>query len=165
MTEHQALDDIDLKILSELQQDGRVRINELAGRVGLSPPPCLRRVRSLLARGVVRAIRATLDERSLGFEVVSFVSIQLTSQARATLQAFEASIAALPLVQQCWRISGEADFLLKCVAPSVAGMHQQLLGFAAMPEVRTIRSMPVLGVAKDALLPIPGAPPANGTKA
>ena len=163
MTEHQALDDIDLKILSELQQDGRIRINELAGRVGLSLPPCLRRVRSLLARGVIRAIRATLDERFLGFEVVSFVSIQLTSQSRATILAFEASIAALPLVQQCWRISGEADFLLKCVAPSVEGMHQQLLGFAAMPEVRNIRSMPVLGVAKDAPLPIPA--PANGTRA
>jgi len=163
MTEHPALDDIDLKILSELQEDGRIRINELAGRVGLSLPPCLRRVRSLLARGVIRAIRATLDERFLGFEVVSFVSIQLTSQARATLQAFEASIAALPLVQQCWRISGEADFLLKCVAPSVEGMRQQLLGFAAMPEVRNIRSMPVLGVAKDAPLPIPGAPASHGT--
>jgi len=160
MTEHQALDDIDLKILSELQEDGRIRINELAGRVGLSLPPCLRRVRSLLARGVIRAIRANLDERFLGFGVVSFVSIQLTSQARATLRAFEASIAALPLVQQCWRISGEADFLLKCVASSVEGMHQQLLQFSAMPEVRNIRSFPVLGVSKDAPLPIPGYPAA-----
>jgi len=96
--------------------------------------------------------------------VVSFVSIQLTSQAKATLEAFEASIAALPLVLQSWRISGEADFLLKCVAPDVEGMHQQLLQFAAMPEVRTIRSLPVLGVAKDAPLPMPGdpTPPANG---
>ena len=113
-------------------------------------------------RGVITAIRATLDEKILGYEVVSFVSIQLTSQAQATLEAFEASIAALPLVLQSWRMSGEADFLLKCVAPSVDGMHQQLRQFAAMPEVRTIRSMPVLGVAKDAPLPIPGAP-ANGT--
>jgi DNA-binding Lrp family transcriptional regulator len=163
MTEQQALDDIDLKILSELQQDGRIRINELASRVGLSLPPCLRRVRSLHARGVIKAIRATIDEKVLGYEVVSFVSIQLASQAKATLEAFEASIAALPLVLQSWRISGEADFLLKCVAPSVEGMHQQLRQFAAMPEVRTIRSMPVLGVAKDAPLPIPGTPAANGT--
>jgi DNA-binding Lrp family transcriptional regulator len=110
MTEHQPLDGIDLKILSELQQDGRIRINELASRIGLSLPPCLRRVRSLLARGVIKAIRATLDEKALGYEVVSFVSIQLTSQARATLETFEASIAALPLVLQSWRISGEADF-------------------------------------------------------
>ena len=89
---------------------------------------------------------------------MSFVSIQLASQAKATLEAFEASIAALPLVLQSWRISGEADFLLKCVAPDVEGMHQQLRQFAAMPEVRTIRSLPVLGVAKDAPLPMPGDP-------
>ncbi|MGE9009498.1 Lrp/AsnC family transcriptional regulator [Leptospira interrogans] len=156
MTVNHKLDDIDLKILSELQRDGRIRINELASRVGLSLPPCLRRVRSLRSRGVIKAIRATIDEQVLGYEVVSFVSIQLASQAKATLEAFEAAIAALPLVLQSWRISGEADFLLKCVAPDVEGMHQQLLQFAAMPEVRTIRSLPVLGVAKDAPLPIPG---------
>jgi hypothetical protein len=68
----------------------------------------------------------------------------------------------LPLVLQSWRISGEADFLLKCVAPDVEGMHRQVRQFAAMPEVRTIGSLPVLGVAKDATLPIPGAPPASG---
>jgi DNA-binding Lrp family transcriptional regulator len=158
MTVNHELDAIDLRILSELQNDGRIRINELASRVGLSLPPCLRRVRSLRGRGVIKAIRATLDEKVLGYEVVSSVSIQLASQAKATLEAFEASIAALPLVLQSWRISGEADFLLKCVAPDVEGMHQQLLQFAAMPEVRTIRSLPVLGVAKDAPLPIPGDP-------
>ena len=161
MTANHELDEIDLKILSELQKDGRIRINELASRVGLSLPPCLRRVRSLRERGVVTAIRATIDEKVLGFEVTSFVSIQLTSQAKPTLETFEASIAALPLVLQSWRLSGEADFLLKCIAPSVEGMHQQLRQFAAMPEVRTIRTMPVLGVAKDAPLPIPGDPPAE----
>ena len=163
MAANHELDDIDRKILSELQKDGRIRINELASRVGLSLPPCLRRVRSLRSRGVITAIRATIDEKVLGYEVVSFVSIQLASQARAALEAFEASIAALPLVLQSWRISGEADFLLKCVAPDVEGMHQQLRQFAAMPEVRTIRSLPVLGVSKDAPLPIPGdpTPPAN----
>jgi DNA-binding Lrp family transcriptional regulator len=110
MTERQELDAIDLRILSELQNDGRIRTNELAVRVGVSHPSCLRRVRALRGRGVITAIRATLDERQLGYEVVSFVSIQLASQAQATLQAFENSIAALPLVQQCWRISGKRTF-------------------------------------------------------
>jgi DNA-binding Lrp family transcriptional regulator len=160
MTERHELDEIDLRILSELQNDGRIRTNELAVRVGVSHPSCLRRVRALRGRGVITAIRATLDEGLLGYEVVSFVSIQLASQAQATLQAFEISIAALPLVQQSWRISGEADYLLKCVASSVEGMHQQLRLFAAMPEVRNIRSFPVLGIAKDAPLPIPGYPAA-----
>ena len=158
------LDAVDRRILKQLQDDGRITNVELARRVGISAPPCLRRVRALRARGVVTAIRATIDEKVLGYEVVSFVSIQLASQAKATLETFEAAIAALPLVLQSWRLSGEADYLLKCVAPDVEGMHQQLRQFAAMPEVRTIRTMPVLGVAKDTPLPIPGnpAPPANG---
>lgn len=152
------LDDIDLKILSELQKDGRIRNNELAERVGISAPPCLRRMKSLRRRGYIRAIRASLDEKLLGHEVTSFVLIQLKSQARSAVQAFEASIADLPHVQQCSQISGDADFMLKCLAPNVEAMHRQLLLFAAMPGVQTIRTYPVLGLSKDALLPLPGAP-------
>jgi DNA-binding Lrp family transcriptional regulator len=88
------LDEIDLKILSELQNDGRIRNNELAERVGISAPPCLRRMKSLRRRGFIRAIRATLDERLLGFEVTSFVLIQLKSQARTAVQAFEAQTSS-----------------------------------------------------------------------
>lgn len=152
------LDDIDLKILSELQKDGRIRNNELAERVGISQPPCLRRMKSLRRRGFIRAIQATLDERRLGYEVTSFVLIQLRSQARSAVQAFEAAIAALPHVQQCAQISGDADFMLKCLAPNVEAMRRQLLQFSAMPEVRTIRTYPVLGLSKDAPLPLPEAP-------
>jgi DNA-binding Lrp family transcriptional regulator len=158
MAERHSLDDIDLKILAELQKDGRIRNNELAERVGLSEPPCRRRVRALRERGYVSAIRATLDATLLGYEVISYVLIQLQSQAQPTLQAFEKSVSAIPLVQQSWRISGDADYLLKCVARNVDGMHRQLLQFSAMPEVRNIRTFPVLGVAKDAPLPIPGYP-------
>ncbi|HLZ03623.1 MAG TPA: Lrp/AsnC family transcriptional regulator [Bradyrhizobium sp.] len=159
MIEDQGLDGVDLKILSELQKDGRIRNNELASRVGISPPPCLRRVRSLLRRGVIRAIRATLDERHLGYEVISFVSIQLKRQTPAAIDAFEAAIMAEPRVQQCWRLSGDTDFLLKCLAPNVEAMHRQLLRFAGMPEVLAIRSFPVLGLSKDEPLPIPEDPP------
>jgi DNA-binding Lrp family transcriptional regulator len=157
MTDTQALDAIDLKILSELQEDGRIRNNELADRVGISPPPCQRRVRSLFQRGV---IRATLDERELGYEVISFVSIQLKRQTTEAIAAFEAAVEAEPRIQQCWRLSGDTDFLLKCLAPSVEAMHQQLLQFTAFPEVQTIRSFPVLGLSKDAPLPIPAKPAA-----
>jgi DNA-binding Lrp family transcriptional regulator len=155
MTERPQLDDIDVKILSELQKDGRVRNNDLAARVGISEPPCLRRVRSMRTSGIIKAITATLDERLLGYEVISFVSIQLVSQTPATMQAFETAIAEIPRILQCWLISGDADYLLKCVAPGVEDMHQQLRLFTAMPTVRNIRSFPVLGVAKDAPLPIP----------
>jgi DNA-binding Lrp family transcriptional regulator len=164
MTDSPALDGIDLKILSELQKDGRIRNNELANRVGISPPPCQRRVRSLLRRGVVRTIRATLDERQLGYEVISFVSIQLKRQTPAAIAAFEAAVEAEPRIQQCWRLSGDTDFLLKCLAPGVEAMHQQLLQFAAMPEVQAIRSFPVLGLSKDAPVPIPGEPPPPSRK-
>ena len=152
------LDEIDLKILSELQNDGRIRNNELAERIGISAPPCLRRMKSLRRRGFIRAIRATLDERLLGHAVISFVLIQLKSQARTAVQAFEASIAALPHVQQCSQISGDADFMLKCLAPNVEAMHRHLLQFAAIPEVQTNRTYPVLGLSKDAPLPLPTAP-------
>jgi DNA-binding Lrp family transcriptional regulator len=156
VTEPHQLDDIDLKILAELQRDGRIRINELAARVGITAPPCLRRVRTLRSLGVIQAIRATLDERLLGYEVTTFVLIQLDSQNLATIEAFEAAVAAVPRFLQCWRISGDADFMLKCVAPDVDDMRRQLLQFAGLPNVRKIRSYPVLGVSKDAPLPIPG---------
>lgn len=157
MTERQQFDDIDLKILSELQNDGRIRINELAARVGITAPPCLRRLRALRNRGVIQAVRASLNERMLGYEVTTFVLIQLESQNLAAIEAFEAAVATVPRFLQCWRISGDADFMLKCVAPSVDDMRQQLLQFAGLPHVRRIRSFPVLGVSKDAPLPIPGA--------
>ncbi|MGJ5207049.1 Lrp/AsnC family transcriptional regulator [Bradyrhizobium sp. HKCCYLR20261] len=157
MAERPDLDAIDRKILAELQLDGRIRINELADRVGISHPNCLRRVRALRGSGVITAIRATIDERALGYEVVSFVTIQLDSQNQAALGAFEAAIVPLPWVQQCWRLSGEADFLLKCVSTGVEGMSRQLRQFATLPGVRTIRSLPSLGQFKDGPLPIPGA--------
>ncbi|MGY3452571.1 Lrp/AsnC family transcriptional regulator [Bradyrhizobium sp. USDA 4353] len=156
MAERPDLDAIDRRILAELQADGRMRINELADRVGISHPNCLRRVRALRSTGVIKAIRATIDERALGYEVVSFVTIQLDSQNQAALAAFEAAIMPLPWVQQCWRLSGDADFLLKCVSTGVEGMSRQLRQFAALPGVRTIRSLPSLGQSKDAPLPIPG---------
>ena len=151
------LDGVDLKILSELQQDGRVRNNELALRVGVSAPSCLRRLKSLFSRGVIRAVRAVIDERLLGYEVTTFVLIQLDSQNLVAIEAFEAAVAAVPRFLQCWRISGDADFMLRCVAPSVDDMRRQLLQFAGLPNVRRIRSFPVLGVSKDAPLPIPAA--------
>jgi DNA-binding Lrp family transcriptional regulator len=148
------LDGIDLKILAELQRDGRIRNNELAHRVGASAPNCLRRLKSLVGRGVIRAVRAVIDERLAGYEVVSFVAIQLGSQAQPMLEAFETSISAIPRIQLCWRISGDTDYLLKCVAPDVESMRQQLLHFAAMSNVKNVRSFPVLGVAKDGPLPL-----------
>ena len=147
--------------MSELQKDGRIRINELASRVGLSLPPCLRRVRSLRARGVITAIRATIDEKVLGYEVVSFVSIQLASQAKATLEAFEASIAAC---RSCCRAGGfreKRTFYSNASRLMSRGCISSSGSLLRCPRSEPSGAMPVLGVAKDAPLPIPGdRPPA-----
>ena len=110
------LDEIDLRILSEIQADGRITNVELAKRVGISPPPCLRRVRTLEEEGYILGYRGLLDPRRLGFDVTVFASVHLSSQADADLRAFEKFVRAEPLVRECWMLSGEVDFILLCVA-------------------------------------------------
>src|SRR5579863_10574299 len=114
------LDTIDRLILRELQEDGRMTNVELARRVGISAPPCLRRVRSLEEAGYIRGYRALLDEKALGCEVTAFAMVHLSSQAEADLQAFEGFVRRQPPVRECWMLSGEIDFILKCVAPSLS---------------------------------------------
>ena len=162
----ETLDGIALKILAELQENGRIPINELVSRVGVSRPNGLRRLRSLLRRGVIKAIRAMLDEKLLGYGVISFVSLQLETQAEPALRAFEERLVAMPGIQQCWRISGGTDYLLKCVATDVEAMREQLLRFAATPGVLTLRTYLVLGTVKDEPLQIPqqGPSDANGVE-
>ena len=110
------LDDIDWRILAELQQDARITNIELSRRVGISPPPCLRRVRALEEAGIVAGYRALLDPRALGYDVDAFVFVGLASQSERDLFAFEAEVGGWPLVRECYILSGEVDFLLKCVA-------------------------------------------------
>jgi len=110
------LDDIDWKILRELQGDGRMTNVELARRVGISAPPCLRRVRALEEAGFIKGYRALLDGKALGFEVTAFAMVHLSSQAEADLTAFEEFVRAQPIVRECWMLSGEIDFVLKYVA-------------------------------------------------
>src|ERR1700748_3369693 len=88
-------------------------------RVGISAPPCLRRVRALEVAGYIKGYRALLDEKLLGFEVTVFAMVHLSSQAEADLRAFEDFVRQQPLVRECWMLSGEIDFVLKCVAPDL----------------------------------------------
>ena len=115
------LDSIDRHFLRELQDDGRITNVELARRVGISAPPCLRRVRALEEAGYIKSYRALLDEKKLGFELTAFAMVHLSSQADADLQEFERFVRTLPLVRECWMLSGEIDFVLKCVAPNLTG--------------------------------------------
>ena len=113
------LDLIDRKILEELQADGRMTNVELSRRVGISAPPCLRRVRTLEETGLIQGYHAQLDAIALGYEVTVFAMVSLKSQAGSDLEAFEALCKDWPLVRECHMLYGEIDFLLKCVAPNL----------------------------------------------
>lgn len=138
------LDAIDLKILHELQEDGRITNVELAKRVGISPPPCLRRVRALEEEGYIQGYRGLIDPKRLGFDVTVFASVHLSSQSDADLRAFEAFVNAQPLVRECWMLSGEVDFILKCVAADMATFQEFVTRLTAAPHVQNVRTSLVL---------------------
>lgn len=149
------LDEIDRKILAELQADGRMTNVELAKRVGISAPPCLRRVRTLEEAGFIRGYHADVDPRELGFEVQVFAMVGLQSQAEADLSAFEARCRAWPLVRECHMLNGEVDFILKCVAPDLSTFQSFLTEeLTAADNVIGVKTSLVIRGAKDE----PGVP-------
>ncbi len=150
------LDAIDWKILKELQDDGRMTNVELARRVGISAPPCLRRMRALEEAGIVTGYRALVDEKALGFDVTMFAMVGLSSQAEADLNAFAARVKDWAVVRECYMLSGEADFILKCVAPTLRafqGFIEELTGAANVASVKTsltirrIKDAPIVPIA------------------
>ena len=139
------LDAIDWKILGELQADGRMTNVELARRVGISAPPCLRRVRALEEAGVIEGYRALVDEKALGFDVTAFVFIGLNSQAEADLSAFEERVKAWPIVRVCHMLSGENDFMLTCVAPDLRAFQNFVINeLTKAPQVGSVRTSLVI---------------------
>ncbi|HEY9038821.1 MAG TPA: Lrp/AsnC family transcriptional regulator [Roseovarius sp.] len=149
------LDPIDRKILAELQADGRMTNVELAKRVGISAPPCLRRVRTLEEAGFIRGYHADVDPRELGFEVQVFANVGLQSQAEADLSAFEARCREWPLVRECHMLNGEVDFILKCVAPDLSTFQRFLTEeLTAAANVASVKTALVIRGAKDE----PGVP-------
>jgi DNA-binding Lrp family transcriptional regulator len=120
------LDAIDRKILAELQSDGRMTNVELAKRVQISPPPCLRRVRTLEEAGFIRGYHADLDPKALGFEVGVFVLVGLSSQADIDLRAFEDQVKQWPIVRECYMLNGQDDYILRCVATDLSAFQQFL---------------------------------------
>jgi DNA-binding Lrp family transcriptional regulator len=143
------LDAIDWKILKELQEDGRITNVELARRVGISAPPSLRRVRALEEAGYIKGYRGLLDEKRLGYEVTVFAMVHLSSQAEADLAAFEAFVRTAPVVRECWMLSGEIDFVLKCVAPDLRTFQTFVEELTAAPHVRNVKTSLTLRNSKD----------------
>ena len=149
------LDPIDRKILAELQADGRMTNVELASRVGISAPPCLRRVRTLEEQGYIRGYHADVDARELGFEVQVYAMVGLQSQAEADLSAFESRCEEWPLVRECHMLNGEVDFILKCVAPDLSTFQRFLTEeLTAADNVGSVKTSLVIRGAKDE----PGVP-------
>ena len=143
------LDEIDRMILAELQADGRMTNVELARRVGISAPPCLRRVRTLEEQGYIRGYHADVDPRELGFDVSGFAMVRLVSQSEAELSAFEARCNDWPLVRECHMLNGEVDFVLKCVAPDLRSFQSFLTGeLTAAPNVASVKTSLVIRNAK-----------------
>ncbi len=143
------LDPIDRKILAELQADGRMTNVELARRVGISAPPCLRRVRALEEQGFIQGYHARVNARELGFEVQVFAMVGLNSQAEADLARFEQRCRDWPLVRECHMLNGEIDFILKCVAPDLSSFQRFLTEeLLAAENVITVKTSLVIRCAK-----------------
>lgn len=152
------LDKIDRKILRILQEDGRVTNVDLARRVGISAPPCLRRVRALEEAGYIRGFHAELDAPKLGYEIVVFVMVGLHSQAEADLQAFEERTQNWPLVRECFMLNGEIDFILKVVAHDLKEFQTFLTTeLTPAPNVESVKTALSIRSAKTApIVPFEG---------
>jgi DNA-binding Lrp family transcriptional regulator len=143
------LDATDRKILRELQGNSRLTNVALAARVGLSPPPCLRRVQALEGRGYIKGYRADLDAAKLGYDVQLFAHVGLKSQNEAELRAFEERIAGWPSVREAYAISGEADFLLRCVGSELATLQDFIIRtLTAAPNVDSVKTTMIMRISK-----------------
>ena len=144
------LDDIDHRILRELQRDGRQSNLALADRVGLSPSACLRRVQVLEKEGVIRGYRAVLDPGRMGVGFVAYVTVGLGTHTKAAQEAFERAVARAPEVRECHNITGTVEYLLRVEAADLAAYkhwHTEVLG--VLPQVRSITTFVVMGSPKD----------------
>ena len=143
--DHQKLDAIDLRILSELQANGRITNVELSRRAKITAPPCLRRMRALEKAGYVRGYHADIDPKRLGFEVGAYVFVGLSSQADGDLKRFEEQVRGWPEVRECYMLSGEVDFLLKCVAKDLSSFQAFITNIlTAAKNVASVKSSLVI---------------------
>ncbi len=143
--EHHKLDSIDMRILSELQDNGRITNVELSRRAKITAPPCLRRMRALEKAGYIKGYHADLDSKMLGFEVTGFVFVGLNSQADADLKKFEEQVRSWPTVRECHMLSGEVDFLLKVVAKDLSAFQSFITDtLTAAKNVASVKSSLVI---------------------
>ena len=149
------IDDIDLQILGEVQNDGRMTNVELARKVGLTAPPCLRRVRALEESGAITSYHAVVDPAMLGYTITVFAMVSLKSQAEADLKAFQEHVDDLPEVRECHMLNGEIDFILKVVARDLQSFQQFLTSkLTPAPNVVSVKTSLTIRTSKNQ----PGVP-------
>jgi DNA-binding Lrp family transcriptional regulator len=142
---HVKLDRIDLRILRELQKDGRMTNVELAKRVGISAPPCLRRVRALEESGFIRSYHADVASDKLGYDVTVFTLVSLANHTEADLWNFAKLTESWPEVRECYMMTGDSDFLIKIVAENWEAFQNFLTHkLAGAPNVTHVKSAPVM---------------------
>jgi DNA-binding Lrp family transcriptional regulator len=145
-----AIDGVDRAILSILQDEGRITNVELASRVGLTAPPCLRRMRALEESGIIHGYHAELNAAQLGYGIMVFALVSLRSQAEDDLRAFEAHVAELPEVRECHMLNGEIDFILKIVAHDLQAFQSFLTSrLTPAPNVASVKTSLTIRTAKD----------------
>ena len=150
MTIKADLDATDWRILRELQKDGRITNVELSRRVGISAPPCLRRVKRLEDSGIIRSYRALLNTQALGLGVVAFCLIGLHHQSETELKAFSELTRTWPIVRGAWMVSGDSDFMLHCVAPDLETFQNFVIEkLTSAPNVDTVRTALTIRQVKD----------------
>jgi Lrp/AsnC family transcriptional regulator, leucine-responsive regulatory protein len=152
------LDTTDWKILRLLQSDARISNVELARQVGLSPSPCLNRVRTLEQSGYISRYVSLLDPLRVGLKVSVFIQVTLEKQIKPALEAFERAIRDRPEVMECYLMTGDADYLLRVVVPDLQAVEHFILNFLSrVPGVGNIRSSFALKQVKyQTALPVPG---------
>ncbi len=149
------LDTIDLKLLQELQADGRITNVDLATKVGLTAPPCLRRMRALEQAGIITSYHADIDPASLGYTITVFAMVSLKSQAEVDLRVFETHVLSLPDVRECHMLNGEIDFILKIVAKDLQSFQEFLTSqLTSAPNVSSVKTSLTIRTSKDE----PGVP-------
>ncbi|WP_040856715.1 Lrp/AsnC family transcriptional regulator [Thiorhodovibrio frisius] len=123
-----AIDHYDKRILAELQANGRISNQELADRIGLSPSPCLRRVRALEDSGIISGYRALLNARALGLDLIAFISIAMDRHTPERFANFDGAVATWPEVLECSLITGrDADYQLKVLVRDMDAYQDLLL--------------------------------------
>ena len=148
------LDQIDLRILKDLQAQGRMTNGELASRVRISAPPCLRRVRALEESGYIKGYHAELDPELLGYEVQFFALVGLDSQNEAVLEAFEEMVREWPEVRECHMARGPHDFVLKLVARNTSHENELTRRLTGSEHVARVLTVQVIRTSTDR----PGVP-------